>query len=405
MIKDRYTISKEKVIYLYTYYYQKNIAGRLDISLHKKYSERNYYITTKIINSKISPEFIPLAFKKYDFYLRPSSSKYFYSPISKDSTGYIKFHELKEVIKIYAKIVEKDKIEEGYNWNKRVKLPEKDDKNLLEIIDGVIHYDSTMTNKCGAGCELYFQVKSESEKPSEITDNDLIHIYFNFKEEDKEEEEGEEKKEEEKDEQKKEIEKEEEKKEEEKKEEEKKEEEKKEEEEEENEERKKGEKENEEEKKEEGKKGEKEKEEEEEEEKNKGEKENENEGEGKEEGKKGEKEEKENEKEEKEEEQKEEERKNNDRHNVYNSSSDYVWLIILLFILAVIIIVLIVVFILSIELCIVVLAIISELFAFIVFDAVVEIVLKFDSRIVVGLLFGIVVTILVVDTLDCLIGI
>ena len=96
--ESSYTISKDKVIYLPSDYFLNNMLGNLYINIHKKYPERKYYITTNVINSKISPEYLPLIEKEYDFYLRPSSSKYFYSPISKDSVGYIKFHEFKENI-------------------------------------------------------------------------------------------------------------------------------------------------------------------------------------------------------------------------------------------------------------------------------------------------------------------
>ena len=163
-----------------------NMIGNLYISLNKLHSDKNYYITTNVMSSKISPEFL-YPNQDYEFKLRPSSSKYFYSPINKDSDGYLKFGDFKNnKIKIYPKIVGKNEIEEGYNWNKRVKLPDENDPNLLETKDGVVAYYKNQTDKCTNGCELYFQIKSEESKLKnnlKISSDDLISISFIFKEE------------------------------------------------------------------------------------------------------------------------------------------------------------------------------------------------------------------------------
>ena len=99
----------------------------------------------------------------------------------------MKFGDFKNnKIKIYPKIVGKNEIEEGYNWNKRVKLPDENDPNLLETKDGVVAYYKNQTDKCTNGCELYFQIKSEESKLKnnlKISSDDLISISFTFKEE------------------------------------------------------------------------------------------------------------------------------------------------------------------------------------------------------------------------------
>ena len=167
--------------------FKNKIIGNLYITLRKKDSEGNYYVTTNVKTTKISPEFI-YPNQDYEFKLRPLSSKYLYSPINKDSDGYIQFNGINDCeLKIYAKIVKKDEVEEGYNWNKRVKLPEADDPNLIPINeDGVIAYYKNQTEKCTNGCELYFQIKSEEKKienNSKISLEDLMSISFTFKEE------------------------------------------------------------------------------------------------------------------------------------------------------------------------------------------------------------------------------
>ena len=158
--------------------FENNIMGNINIKLIKKYPEKKYYITTNIMSSKMSPEYLNPN-QKYSFKLRPSSSKYFYSPLSKDSKGFIKFSNLPNNVKVYAKIVEKNKVEQGYNWNKRVKLPEAGDGNLLPIKDGLINYNNSITGICNSGCEIYFHIKSETSlNTTKLHDTNLIDITF-----------------------------------------------------------------------------------------------------------------------------------------------------------------------------------------------------------------------------------
>jgi hypothetical protein len=160
-------------------YLENNIIGNLYITLTKKYPEKKYYVTTNIMSSKISPEYINPNQKK-EFMLRTSSSKYFYSPLGKDSIGSINFSNLPNNVKVFTKIVPNDKVEEGYNWNKRVKLPEEGDPDLLPIKDGKIEYSKTQTEKCTSGCEIYFHIKSGETTETEMK---LININFEIKEE------------------------------------------------------------------------------------------------------------------------------------------------------------------------------------------------------------------------------
>ena len=132
--KEIVKISHNKPIYLdkafYGNYLENNMIGNLYITLTKKYPQKKYYVTTNIMSSKMSPD------------------------------------------------VPNDKVEEGYNWNKRVKLPEEGDPDLLPIKDGKIEYTKSQTENCTSGCEIYFHIKSE-----ETTGENLITISFDIKEE------------------------------------------------------------------------------------------------------------------------------------------------------------------------------------------------------------------------------
>ena len=185
-VESKTFINKNTVIYIDKgecgLILDKNIIGNLYITIHKKYPDRKYYITTNIISSKISPEYISTN-QKYQFNLRPSSSKYFYSSVSKDTEGHIKFDHLPNDVGVYCKIVQKDIIEKNYNWNKRVKLPELNDENLLVMKDGLIKYTIGQTSKCTAGCEIYFHIKSDKQINNVgITVEDLISISFEIEE-------------------------------------------------------------------------------------------------------------------------------------------------------------------------------------------------------------------------------
>ena len=179
--KETVKISHNKPIYLdkafYGNYLENNMIGNLYITLTKKYPQRKYYVTTNIMSSKMSPEYINPN-QDITFTLRTSSSKYFYSPLSKDRKGTINFKSLPNTVKVFAKIIPNDKVEEGYNWNKRVKLPEEGDPDLLPIKDGKIEYTKSQTENCTSGCEIYFHIKSD-----ETTGENLITIAFDIKEE------------------------------------------------------------------------------------------------------------------------------------------------------------------------------------------------------------------------------
>jgi hypothetical protein len=65
-------------------------------------------------------------------------------------------------------------VEDNSNWNRRIKLPEIGDKNLLSYdpIIGVVKYTKENTKICDKGCELYLQIKSEemTNKETEFTE-------------------------------------------------------------------------------------------------------------------------------------------------------------------------------------------------------------------------------------------
>ena len=175
IIKKDYTffIDKEKA----NKYCNSNLQCSLTIELRKIYGEKEsripYIIKTNVYNAKLSPEYI-FKNKIYNYKIFPNGSKYFYTQIDLNEEGEINFMFNKGNSKIFAKIVEKDKIEEKHNWNGRIKLPESDEQNLLNYdpINGVIKYTNEITKKCVKGCELYIQIKSEekTKKETEFTD-------------------------------------------------------------------------------------------------------------------------------------------------------------------------------------------------------------------------------------------
>ena len=142
---DYYTLYLNKDYY--GNFLKDNIFGILYIKLSKTYPEEKYTITSNFMSSKISPEYI-YSNKINKISLRRSSSKYYYSQINYRTNGYLKYTFPKnESIKVYAKIVEKRKVESGYNWNGRIKLPEEGDSNLIEEInDGIIEYNIKYLN-------------------------------------------------------------------------------------------------------------------------------------------------------------------------------------------------------------------------------------------------------------------
>ena len=84
--ENKKKISNE-TIYIDKQFYEDNLENNIMINLYikliKKYPDKQYYITINIMSFKMSPEFLKPN-KKYDFKLRPSSSKYFYSSLSKE---------------------------------------------------------------------------------------------------------------------------------------------------------------------------------------------------------------------------------------------------------------------------------------------------------------------------------
>ena len=155
----------------YKKYFETNNIGTIGVKLTKKFETRNYTITTKFMSSKISPEYILLNNgSEFQYNLRPKSSKYLYGKIFRNTKGKITFNNFPSNVQAYAKIVEKDKKEENYNWNGRVKLPESGDEGLIIQQNGVIEYEA----KCSKGCEIYILIETNS--PSE----NLIPIEMTF---------------------------------------------------------------------------------------------------------------------------------------------------------------------------------------------------------------------------------
>ena len=141
----------------------------------------SYFIYTNVYNAKVSPEYI---YKNIviDYKILPNDKKYFYTQIDFNEEGEINFNFIQGNGQVYAKIVKKEEIEEHFNWNKRVKLPESEDKNLLNYnqIYQNITYTKDDTKKCEKGCELYIQVRSNeiTYKRSEFTE---FSFYINNK--------------------------------------------------------------------------------------------------------------------------------------------------------------------------------------------------------------------------------
>ena len=166
-------------------YCSKNLQCSLTIEIKKIYGEKEkqipYIIKTNVYNAKKSPQYI-FKNKVYNYKLLPNGSKYFYTQIDSNEEGEIDFSFNRGNSKIFAKIVRKDESEENYDWNGRVRLPEKDDNNLLNYdpIYNIIKYTKEDTKKCEKGCEIYVQIKSE-EKPEKETDFTDVSFSINKK--------------------------------------------------------------------------------------------------------------------------------------------------------------------------------------------------------------------------------
>ena len=175
IIKKDYTfyIKKEEA----EKYCSSNLQCSLTIEIKKQFKEGEkeipYIIKTNVYNAKKSPQYI-FKNKVNNYKLSPIGSKYFYTQIDLNEEGEINFMFNRGNPEIFAKIVEKDTIEESHNWNNRVKLPDSTDKNLIEYnpILGLIKYTKDNTKKCEKGCELYIHVKSieNTEKETEFTE-------------------------------------------------------------------------------------------------------------------------------------------------------------------------------------------------------------------------------------------
>ena len=183
IIKKDYTffIKKEDT----NKYCSNNLQCSLTIEIKKIYRENEkiipYIIKTNVYNAKKSPQYI-FKNKVYNYKILSNGAKYFYTQIDSNEEGEINFSFNRGNSKIFAKIVKKDEIEENYDWNGRVKLPEKDDNNLLNYdpIYGLIKYTKKETEKCEKGCELYIKIESE-EKPDKITEFTDLSFSINQK--------------------------------------------------------------------------------------------------------------------------------------------------------------------------------------------------------------------------------
>ena len=176
----------------YTFFIGKNIISQycsekyyqcsLKIEINKKYEEGEtiipYIVTTNVHSSMSSVEYI-FKNKVYNYKLAPKDSKYFYTQIDKDEEGEINFMFNEGNGRIYAKLVEKDIVEEKYNWNKRVKLPDIYSKDLLyyDPINNIVKYNSKEKNNCIYGCELYIHIESEENT---IKDSSLTEVSFSI---------------------------------------------------------------------------------------------------------------------------------------------------------------------------------------------------------------------------------
>ena len=145
-----------------------NLQCSLFIGIKKIFLENKtispYIIKTNVYNAAKSPEYI-YKNKVYNYKLLQNGSKYFYTQVDLDEEGEINFIFNKGNAKIFAKLIEKNKIEENFNWNNRVKLPDFDDNNLLTFNPtyGVLKYSKENTKICEVGCELYIQIKSDEK--------------------------------------------------------------------------------------------------------------------------------------------------------------------------------------------------------------------------------------------------
>ena len=167
------TISK----YCPTNYYQCSLIIEINKIFGEEEIKYPYVITTNVHSSMSSVEYI-YKNKVYNHNLNPKSSKYFYTQIDKDEEGEINFMFNEGNGRLYAKLVEKNIVEEKYNWNKRVKLPDIYSNDLLyyDPLNNVVKYSTKNNNNCINGCELYIHIESEENTKK---DSSLTEVSFN----------------------------------------------------------------------------------------------------------------------------------------------------------------------------------------------------------------------------------
>ena len=141
-------------------------------------NEIPYIILTNVHSSYDSVEFIRKN-RVYSYNLRPRDSRYFYTEIDKDEEGEINFMFNKGSGKIFAKMIKKDKVDEGASWNRRVLLPDAYSKDLLynDYTNNVIKYNAKDFDGCKTGCELYFLIETDQVTPEPTL---LTHVTFNI---------------------------------------------------------------------------------------------------------------------------------------------------------------------------------------------------------------------------------
>ena len=199
IIKGDYTFFlKKKSLskYCSTTYYQCSLTIEINKIYESEEAQIPYIIITNVHSSLSSVEYI-LKNKVYNKYLSPKSSKYFYTQIDRDEEGEINFMFNQGYARIYSKLVEKTTFEDKFNWNRRVKLPDFDSKELLyyDSLNNVVKYSSKEKNNCINGCELYIHIESEEstkkdssftevsfsidQKRNEIKENSVVEMEIN----------------------------------------------------------------------------------------------------------------------------------------------------------------------------------------------------------------------------------
>ena len=180
---ESYKIHKSKLFFIKSNvekYCQNKERCNLIAKLKKKEispENSDYKVVTTI---KLLSSSTPIYINKNQVYnekILALGSKYFYTQIDKNEEGEINIMFNKGSGKIFAKIVEKNIVEDNPNWNRRIKLPEENSENLLEFdsIKGSLKYYSKNYNNCINGCELYILVKG-----NETTENENSFNEFSF---------------------------------------------------------------------------------------------------------------------------------------------------------------------------------------------------------------------------------